>query len=157
VGLDRFVGAVTFAAALPVRMLLAGAGLGAVLVLALLLLWRLRPDWVPRRKLPRPRRLAHGVTLSVAYQASIIILLVGTLAATGHSLSPLRVLGAFGASQLAGALPGPNGVSPRDGALVVALAALGVPWVAAPRRAGHAAAPPPFPTARRCTARCWIR
>ena len=53
------------------------------------------------------------------------------LAATGHEVSPLALLGAFGASQLAGAVPGPNGASPRDAALVVALAALGVPWVAA--------------------------
>ena len=42
------------------------------------------------------------------------------------------MLGAFGASQVAGAVPGPNGASPRDGALVVALVALGVPWDAAP-------------------------
>jgi hypothetical protein len=53
------------------------------------------------------------------------------VAATGNTLDPLALLGAFGASQLAGALPGPNGASPRDGALVVALAALGVPWAAA--------------------------
>ena len=66
-----------------------------------------------------------------AYQLSIAGLLLGTVAATGHTLSPLAVLGAFGASQLAGAVPGPNGASPRDGALVVALAALGVPWEAA--------------------------
>ena len=53
------------------------------------------------------------------------------MVATGHSVSPLAVMGAFGASQLAGALPGPNGASPRDAALVVALVAIGVPWVAA--------------------------
>jgi hypothetical protein len=51
--------------------------------------------------------------------------------ATGHSLGPLALLGAFGASQLAGAVPGPHGASPRDGALVVALAGLGLPWQAA--------------------------
>ena len=48
-----------------------------------------------------------------------------------HVLSPLALLGAFGASQVAAAVPGPNGASPRDGALVVALVALGLPWVAA--------------------------
>jgi hypothetical protein len=32
---------------------------------------------------------------------------------------------------VAAAVPGPNGASPRDGALVVALVALGLPWVAA--------------------------
>ncbi len=69
--------------------------------------------------------------LSTAYQLSIAGLLLGTVAATGHELSPLALLGAFGASQIAGAVPGPNGASPRDGALVVALVALGVPWAAA--------------------------
>ena len=37
----------------------------------------------------------------------------------------------MGLRQLAAVLPGPNGASPRDGALAVALNALGVPWVAA--------------------------
>jgi hypothetical protein len=69
--------------------------------------------------------------LSLGYQLSIAGLLLGTVAATGHSLSPWAALGAFGASQLAGAVPGPNGASPRDAALVVSLAALGVPWGAA--------------------------
>jgi hypothetical protein len=69
--------------------------------------------------------------LSAAYQLSIAALLLGTLTATGHTPAPLAVLGAFGASQLAGAVPGPNGASPRDAALIVALAALGIPWVAA--------------------------
>ncbi len=69
--------------------------------------------------------------LSAAYQLSIAALLMGTVDATGHDLSPLAVLGAFGASQVAGAVPGPNGASPRDGALVVGLVALGIPWDAA--------------------------
>jgi hypothetical protein len=43
----------------------------------------------------------------------------------------MEALAAMGASQLAGAVPGPQGASPRDGALVVALMALGVPWAAA--------------------------
>jgi hypothetical protein len=46
-------------------------------------------------------------------------------------VSPVAVLGAFGASQLAGAVPGPNGASPRDGALAMGLVAAGVPWAAA--------------------------
>jgi hypothetical protein len=53
------------------------------------------------------------------------------VAATGHVLSPLALLGAFGASQVAGVVPGPNGASPRDGALVMALMGLGLPWQAA--------------------------
>ena len=56
---------------------------------------------------------------------------MGTVDATGHDLGPLALLGAFGASQIAGAIPGPNGASPRDGALVAALVVLGIPWQAA--------------------------
>ncbi|MGA8247309.1 MAG: hypothetical protein WB797_10420, partial [Nocardioides sp.] len=80
---------------------------------------------------PPPRRLAVALVLSAGYQLSIAALLMSTIAATGHELSPLAVLGAFGASQVAGAIPGPNGASPRDGALVAALMALGIPWQAA--------------------------
>jgi hypothetical protein len=81
--------------------------------------------------MPTPRRLAHGIVLSLGYQLSICALLLGTVAATGYSLPPLALLGAFGASQLAGAVPGPNGASPREGALVLALMTLGIPWEAA--------------------------
>jgi hypothetical protein len=98
----------------------------------LLLVRKVRPQWLPERPhLPAPRQLALGLLLSAGYQLSIAALLLGTIAATGHGLHPLSVLGAFGASQLAGAVPGPNGASPRDAALVVALAALGIPVVAA--------------------------
>lgn len=138
VGLDRFVGAVGLtlfvglaAAALPVRMLLIALGAGVLTVVAALITRKVRPQWVPDRRLPSPGRLATAIALTFAYQASIILLLIGTLRATGHTVDPFGLIGAFGASQLAGAVPGPNGASPRDGALVVALAALGVPWVAA--------------------------
>lgn len=138
VGLDRFVGAIGLAAfvafagaALPWRMLLVALGVGVLVAVAGLVLRRIRPDLMPSRPVPRPRQLAHGLLLTAGYQLTIAGLLFGTVAATGHTLSPLALLGAFGASQLAGALPGPHGASPRDGALVVALAALGVPWTAA--------------------------
>ncbi|MET1058308.1 MAG: lysylphosphatidylglycerol synthase domain-containing protein [Nocardioides sp.] len=138
VGTDRLVGAlglsafVVFAGAdLPWRMLVAAFGLAVAALLTFLVVRRVRPEWLPTHALPRPRQLAHGLLLSAAYQVSIAGLLLGTLAATGHTLSPLELLGAFGASQIAGAVPGPNGASPRDAALVVALAALGVPWTAA--------------------------
>ena len=138
VGADRLVGAlglalfVAFAGtALPTNLLLGAVGLGLLLRVALLVVRRVRPDLLPRRPLPPPKQLFHGLVLSAGYQLSIAALLVGTLAATGHELSPLAVLGAFGASQIAGAVPGPNGASPRDGALVAALVALGVPWTAA--------------------------
>ncbi|CAA9302529.1 MAG: hypothetical protein AVDCRST_MAG07-974 [uncultured Frankineae bacterium] len=137
-GLDRLVGALGLAAfvavsatALPVRMLLTALGLAALAVAAAVLVGRRRPDWVPHRRLPRGRALVLGVLLSVGYQLSICLLLLGTVMATGHTLGPLALLGAFGASQIAGAVPGPHGASPRDGALVVALAGLGLPWQAA--------------------------
>lgn len=138
VALDRFVGAIGLAvfvlfagAALPMDMLLAAFGMAGAVLLALLVLRRIRPSLVPRRRLPAPSRLVHGVVLSMGYQLSICALLLGTVAATGHTLSPLELLGAFGASQLAGAVPGPHGASPRDAALVGALIALGLPWQAA--------------------------
>lgn len=138
VGADRLVGAlglavfVAFAgSALPVRMIVGAVAIAVVALVALLVVRRVKPDLLPRRPLPPPRQLAHGLLLSAGYQLSIAALLLGTLAATGNDLSPLAVLGAFGASQIAGAIPGPNGASPRDGALVAALVALGVPWAAA--------------------------
>lgn len=139
VGSDRLVGAIGLAVfvgfagtALPSGMLMIAIGVAVLALVALVVIGRIRPGLLPRRQaLPRPRQLLHALVLSTAYQLSIAGLLLGTVAATGHELSPLALLGAFGASQIAGALPGPNGASPRDGALVVALVALGVPWAAA--------------------------
>jgi len=138
VGTDRLVGAlglvafVVFAgSALPIRMALMAAGVTLLALIVALVVRILRPDLLPRRPLPPPRKLAHAFVLAAAYQLSIAALLMGALDATGHVLGPLAVLGAFGASQVAGAVPGPNGASPRDGALVAALVALGIPWDAA--------------------------
>jgi uncharacterized membrane protein YbhN (UPF0104 family) len=138
VALDRFVGAIGLAlfvgfagSTLPVRMLVTAVAVVAVALLVLVVLRVARPDLMPRRPLPGPRRLAQGLLLSAGYQATTAALLLGSLAATGHSLAPLELMAAFGASQVAGVVPGPQGASPRDGALVVGLVALGVPWVAA--------------------------
>ena len=138
VGTDRLVGALGLAAfvafagtALPVALILPVAGLSLAAVVAVLVLRRVRPDLLPSRPLPPWRALLHGLVLSAGYQLSIAALLLGAVAATGNTVSPLAVLGAFGASQIAGAVPGPNGASPRAGALVVALAAAGVPLTAA--------------------------
>ena len=138
VGSDRLVGALGLAVfvgaagtAAPLRILLPAAVLSVLAILLVLVLRRVAPDLLPVRPLPPPRRLVHGLALSAGYQLSIAGLLVGTVAATGHTVSALAVLGAFGASQVAGAVPGPNGASPRDGALVVGLVAAGVPWAAA--------------------------
>ncbi|MBM7506297.1 hypothetical protein JOE61_000111 [Nocardioides salarius] len=138
VALDRFVGAiglsvfVVFAGtALPLRTIAIAIGVAALVLGVLLVLRVVRPGLLPSRPLPGPRPLAHGLLLSAGYQATTAALLLGSVAATGHTLAPLEVLAAFGASQVAGALPGPHGASPRDGALVVGLVALGVPWLAA--------------------------
>jgi hypothetical protein len=138
VGVDRLVGAVALAifvglagATLPLRLLLGAVCMALVLLTAFLIVRKVRPDLVPSRPLPPPRKLALGLLMSLGYQLTIAGFLLGAVAATGNSLSPLALLGAFGASQLAGALPGPNGAAPRDGALVLALVALGIPWAAA--------------------------
>ncbi|KQY51590.1 lysylphosphatidylglycerol synthase domain-containing protein [Nocardioides sp. Root140] len=138
VAVDRTVGAVGLAmfvvfagSALPWRMMLTALGIGLAFVVGFLVVRRVRPKLLPLGPLPPPKNFAHALALSAAYQASIAMLLLGTLGATGYTLSPLELLGAFGASQVAGAVPGPNGASPRDGALVVGLVALGVPWTAA--------------------------
>ncbi len=138
VGLDRLMGAigltafVVFAgASLPPRMLVVAVSISVAILAAALLLRRFRPDLAPSGPLPPRKHLVLALVLSAGYQLSIAALLLGAVAATGYEVSPLALLGAFGASQLAGSVPGPNGASPRDAAFVVALVALGVPWLAA--------------------------
>jgi hypothetical protein len=135
---DRLVGAIGLTAfvlfagtSLPLSWALVSGGIVVAALAAALVVRRVRPDLLPRRPLPPPRLMAQALLLSACYQLSIAALLMGTIDATGHDLSPLAVLGAFGASQVAGAVPGPNGASPRDGALVAALMVLGIPWQAA--------------------------
>ena len=138
VGLDRFVGAigltifiVVSGATLPTRVLLAAGGIAAVIVVAGLVLHRFRPGMLKARPLPPVRVLVHGVVLSMAYQLTILGLLLGNVAAMGEAVEPLALLGVFGASQVAGVVPGVHGASFREGALVVGLASLGVTWSAA--------------------------
>lgn len=138
VAADRFVGAVglavfmVFAASeLPRAVVFGTVGVTAVTVTLVLVLRRWRPRLLPSGPLPGPRAVLLALLLAAVYQLTIAGLLLGTIAATGHALSPLEVLAAFGASQLAAAVPGVNGASPRDGALVIALVAFGVPLVAA--------------------------
>jgi hypothetical protein len=138
VALDRLVGAVGLAVgvaltgvALPPRLLLALAGVAAgALAVALVVRWR-RPDLFAQRPLPAPKVLAHGLLLSLGYQATIVGLVFGAVTAVGHSVNPLSLVGVFGASQLAGIIPGVHGASPRDGALAVGLTTLGISWTAA--------------------------
>lgn len=138
VGLDRLVGAigltvfvVVAGTALPPTLLVAALGIAAAVLIGGLLVRRYRPGLLAGRPLPRPRVLAKGVALSMAYQLTIMGLLMGNLAAMGQEVSPLALLGVFGASQVAGIIPGVHGASPREGALVVGLASLGVTWPAA--------------------------
>ncbi len=138
VGLDRLVGAIGLAvfvviagAALPPRLLVVAVGIALLLLVVGLLVHRFRPGLLASRPLPAPRVLVRGVLLSMAYQLTIIGLLMGNLAALGQEVHPLALLGIFGASQVAGIIPGVNGASPREGALVIGLASLGVTWSAA--------------------------
>jgi hypothetical protein len=138
VGLDRFVGAIGLAvfvvasgSTLPPRVIAAALGIAALVLLGALLLRRFKPAALAARPLPPPRVLLRGVVISMGYQLSIMGLLMGTVAAMGEQVHPLALLGVFGASQVAGIIPGVHGASPREGALVVGLASLGVTWSAA--------------------------
>ncbi|HTW13858.1 MAG TPA: lysylphosphatidylglycerol synthase domain-containing protein [Nocardioides sp.] len=138
VGTDRLVGAlglgvfaVVAGTSLPLSTVVAAIGVSVVVVVIVVVLRRLRPGLLPIGPLPPPRALAQGLALSAGYQLTIAGLLLGSLASTGHSLPLWAIVGAFGASQLAGAIPGPHGASPRDGALVLGLVAAGVPVAAA--------------------------
>lgn len=138
VGLDRLVGAIGLTAfvvfagvALPPQLLVVALGVAVALLVGALVVHLVRPDLLRVRRWPSPRQFAKAFFLTSIYQLTIAAMLLGTLQATGHAVSPVALLGAFGATQFAGAVPGPNGASPREGALVVALVALGVPWASA--------------------------
>jgi hypothetical protein len=138
VALDRFVGAVglIFAVAfcgvtLPRVVLVAALGVAAALLVGALIVHRRHPGLAGRWPWPSPKVFAAGVALSVGYQATILGLLIGALQAVGDSVSAFQLIAVFGASQIAGALPGVHGASPREGALVAGLASIGVPWTAA--------------------------
>lgn len=136
--LDRLMGAiglmlfvVVAGATLPLQVLLAALGIAAVFLLIALVVRRVRPQLLADRPLPRPRVAAKAILLSMSYQLTILCMLMGTVAAMGQELNPLQLLGVFGASQVAGIVPGMHGASPREGALVVGLASLGITWTAA--------------------------
>jgi glycosyltransferase 2 family protein len=138
VALDRLVGAlgltvfVVFSGArLPPQLLVAAIGIAIVVLLLALVAHRRRPEMLAARPMPPLRVIVKGALLSVGYQLTIIGLLLGTVAAMGDHTSPVALLGVFGASQLAGIVPGYNGASAREGALVVGLASLGISWPAA--------------------------
>lgn len=138
VALDRFVGAAGLIAAVAVAgvtmppAVVAGAlGIAAVVLVIALLVSRRRPGLARRWPWPSPRVFLIGVLLSVAYQMTILGLLIGAVHAVGDSVPAFQLIAVFGACQLAGALPGVHGASPREGAMVAGLASLGVSWTAA--------------------------
>ncbi|NEA35808.1 lysylphosphatidylglycerol synthase domain-containing protein [Streptomyces sp. SID13031] len=138
VALDRFVGTIglVFAVAvagvtLPLTVLIVALGVVAAVLAAALIVNHRHPGLAGRWPWPSPKVFIAGIALSVGYQATILGLLIGALHAVGDSVSALQLVAVFGASQLAGALPGVHGASPREGALVAGLASIGVPWTAA--------------------------
>jgi hypothetical protein len=138
VALDRLIGALGLAvfvvasgATLPIRVVAAAVGLAAGVLIVLRVVRQFRPGIFAGRPMPPLPVVLRGVAISIAYQLTIMGLLIGTVAAMGEVVHPLALLGVFGASQVAGILPGINGASPREGALVVGLASVGVTWQAA--------------------------
>jgi hypothetical protein len=138
VALDRLIGAlgltvfvIASGAALPIRVVAAAVGLTAGVLIVLRVVRKFRPGMFAGRPMPPLPVVLRGVAISIAYQLTIMGMLIGTVAAMGEVVHPLALLGVFGASQVAGILPGINGASPREGALVVGLASVGVTWQAA--------------------------
>ena len=129
IGLTLFV--VLAGATLPPQVLAATIGIAVFFLVVALVIRRVRPALLADRPLPRPRVAIKAVALSMGYQLTILGMLMGTVAAMGQELHPLQLLGVFGASQVAGIVPGMHGASPREGALVVGLASLGLSWSAA--------------------------
>ncbi len=138
VALDRLVGAVGLTAfvlisgaTLPPQLLVAALGIALGVLIVALLIHRRRPGLLAARPMPAPRVVIKGALLSMGYQLTIMGLLIGTVSSMGEQLHPVALLGVFGASQVAGIVPGVNGASAREGALVVGIASLGITWQAA--------------------------
>lgn len=138
VALDRFVGAVGMVTAvvitgvaLPWTVLVVALGAAAAVLVAAVVVRRRRPDLTGRWPWPSPKVFALGVLISIAYQATILGLLIGAIDAVGGPVPGLQLVAVFGASQIAGVLPGVHGASPREGALVAGLASIGISWTAA--------------------------
>lgn len=138
VGLDRLVGATGLAlgvlltgVTLPRQVMVALAGVATLAVVIALLVRTRRPKLFTEHPLPRPKAFVHGLLLSLGYQVTIVGLVFGAVTAVGYQVDPFALMAVFGASQVAGIIPGMHGASPRDGALAVGLTTLGVSLPAA--------------------------
>lgn len=134
VAIDRLVGAIGLTVfviatslSLPVKMMAVAIAVAALVLAAALFIRHRHPDLLRQRPMPPTRTVVAGVLLSLAYQATAIVMLMQTLAAVGQSVPLLQLLAVAGASHVAGMLPGIHGAGPREGALVAGLVALGVP------------------------------
>jgi hypothetical protein len=136
VAADRLVGglgivavALLGGATLPTGLLVAAVGVALVAVCVALVLRRRHSALLAA--VPRRRALVRGIAMSLVYQAGAIGLLMGTVAAVGHAVPVLDLLGVVGASQVAALIPGVHGAGPKEGALAAGLVAIGVPLTAA--------------------------
>ncbi len=139
IAMDRLlggVGLVLFVAAtgtvLPPVLLYGALAAAAVTLVAAVVVHRRRDGGLPRpRRLPPARTLLAAVAMGFAYQMLSTGVLVGSVYSVGHPVDPWQLFAVFGASQIAGLLPGVHGAGPREGALVYGLVSLGVPLASA--------------------------
>jgi hypothetical protein len=132
--LDRIVGAIGLG--------VGAAALGVVLPPVILLIMAVVVAivlggwwaWARRRMSgggPGWRALGLALGLSILYQATVAVFLLGVVAAVHEPVSPLRLAAIYAASQVAGIIPGWSGLSARDGAFAASLTSLGLSWSAA--------------------------
>lgn len=127
-GIGIFVIAVIGGVTMPVSVVVAMLAVTALVLFVALAVRRKRPTLVT---LPPKRQLVRGILMSVVYQACAIGLLLGAVAAVGHSVTLMDMLGLAGAAQVAALIPGVHGAGPKEGALAAGLVAAGVPLSAA--------------------------
>lgn len=139
IAMDRLIGGVGLVffvavtgAALPGVLLYGAVGAAALALVAAIVVHRRRAGGLPRpHKLPSTRALLAALTMGFVYQLLSTGVLVGSVYAVGHPLDAWELFAVFGASQIAGLLPGVHGAGPREGALVYGLVHLGVPLASA--------------------------
>ncbi len=130
VGLVLFVAAT--GAALPPALLYGALAGTALALVAAVVVHHRREGGLPRpHRLPSSRTLLAATGVGFAYQLLSTGVLIGSVYSVGHPVNPWELFAVFGASQIAGLLPGVHGAGPREGALVYGLVSLGVPLASA--------------------------